>query len=121
LLTAGPNSSSGGKAIHSWKRASGCVVEPATMPHAASSLHPFDAAGRQCAFDVVRVDIADCAFHDVGQRGDTRVGVEACIEGRALMVEKIEKDECFRISPTSDGLIKRVAGPCVRPRVRRTI
>src|SRR5258707_179497 len=27
----------------------------------------------------------------------------------------------FRISPKSDGLIKRVAGPCFRPRVRRTI
>src|SRR6202048_5352765 len=24
----------------------------------------------------------------------------------------------FRISPRSDGLIKRVTGPCVRPRVR---
>jgi len=27
----------------------------------------------------------------------------------------------FRISPKSDGLIKRVTGPCVRPRVRCTI
>src|SRR5260370_42309647 len=27
----------------------------------------------------------------------------------------------FRISPKSDGLINRVTGPCVRPRVRRTI
>src|SRR5712675_3783048 len=27
----------------------------------------------------------------------------------------------FRISPRSDGLIKRVTGPCVRPRVRCTI
>src|SRR6266850_5310007 len=27
----------------------------------------------------------------------------------------------FRISPKSDGLIKRVTGPCVRPRVRWTI
>src|SRR6266853_4471063 len=27
----------------------------------------------------------------------------------------------FKISPTSDGLIKRVTGPCVRPRVRCTI
>src|SRR6266446_10071610 len=27
----------------------------------------------------------------------------------------------FRISPKSDGLINRVTGPCVRPRVRRRI
>src|SRR6267154_527110 len=27
----------------------------------------------------------------------------------------------FRISPRSDGLIRRVTGPCVRPRVRCTI
>jgi hypothetical protein len=27
----------------------------------------------------------------------------------------------FRISPKSDRLIKRVAGPCARPRVRWTI
>ena len=34
------------------------------------------------------------------------------------MFEEIEKHEGFRVSPKSDGLIKRVAGPCVRPRGR---
>ena len=62
-------------------------VEPAAVPHAASSLHPFDAAGRQCTSDVVRADIADRAFRDLGQGGDTRVGVEAQAEGRACMIE----------------------------------
>jgi len=41
----GPNSSSGGKAIQSWEAAGqACFVEPAAVPHAASRLHPFDAA-----------------------------------------------------------------------------
>src|SRR6202171_4044980 len=57
-----------------------CFVEPAAVPHAASSLHPFDAAGRQCALDGVRVDIAGCAFRDVAEGGDTRVGVERPVE-----------------------------------------
>ena len=51
-----------------------CLVEPAAVPHPASSLHPFDAAGRQCASDVVRIDKADRAFYDVGQSGDTEWG-----------------------------------------------
>jgi hypothetical protein len=45
-----------------------CFVEPAVVPHAAPSLHPFDAAGRQWALHVVRVDIANRAFRDVGSR-----------------------------------------------------
>src|SRR6476659_4639004 len=68
-----------------------CFVETAAVPHPAASLHPFDATRRQCAPDVVRVDITDGSFRDVGQCGDTRVGVQAPVEGRALMVEKIEK------------------------------
>src|SRR5437016_11124656 len=56
-------------------------VEPAAVPHAAASLHPLDAAGRQCAPDVVGVDIADRAFREVAQGGDTRVGVEGPVEG----------------------------------------
>src|ERR1700704_2928105 len=86
---------------------------------ASGDVHPFDAAGRQCALDVVRVDIADRAFRDVGQGSDTRVRVEAPVEGRALMVEKVEKHEWLQ--DLAHGLIKRVARPCVRPRVRCTI
>src|SRR3981081_3113190 len=68
-------------------------AEPSAVPHAASALHPFDAAGRQSATHVVRVDKADRAFYDVGQGGDARVGVEASIERGALMIEKVEKHE----------------------------
>src|SRR6202035_2526278 len=78
-------------------------VEPAAVPHAASSLHPFDAAGGQCALDVVRVDIADRAFRDVGQGGDTRVRVEAPVEGRALMVEKVENRMASGSCPSRTG------------------
>jgi hypothetical protein len=72
-----------------------CFVEPAAVPHAASSLHPFDAAGLQCAPDMVRVDIVDRPFHNVGQGGDTGVGMQGSVEGRALMVEEVEKTEWF--------------------------
>jgi hypothetical protein len=81
-----------------------CFVEPAAVPHAASSLHPFDAACRHCALDVVRVDITDSAFGDIGQDGDTRVGVEARGEGRASWSKKSRNTNGFRISPKSDGL-----------------
>jgi hypothetical protein len=54
---------------------SACFVEAAAVSHAASSLHPFDAAGPQSASDIVRIDVADRAFHDISQSGDTRVGV----------------------------------------------
>jgi hypothetical protein len=91
-----------------------CFVEPAAVPHTASSLHPFDAAGRQCAFDVVRVDIADGAFRDIGQGGDTRVGVEARAEGRALMVEKVEKHK--RLQDLAEiGRAHQTCGGAVRP------
>ena len=43
-------------------------VKPAAMPHAASSLHPFDAARRQCAPGVVRVDIAHRADINVTEQ-----------------------------------------------------
>src|SRR5712664_3791582 len=70
-----------------------CLVEAAPVPHPASGLHPFDAAGRQCALDVVRVDIADRAFHDVAQSGDPRVGMQAPVEGRPFVVDQVEKHE----------------------------
>ncbi len=34
------------------------------------------------------------------------------------MVKEIEEHERLRISPKSEGLIKRVMGPCAEPRVR---
>ena len=87
------------------------------MPHAASSLHPLDAAGRQCAPDVVRVDIADRAFREVAQGGDTRVGVEGPVEGRALMVEKVEEHEGLqdlaeigRAHQPCDGAVRPATG-----------
>jgi hypothetical protein len=60
---------------------SACFVEAAAVPHAASSLHPFDAAGPQCASDIVRIDVADRAFHDISQSGDTRVGCRSALNG----------------------------------------
>ena len=118
MLIVESNSSAGGKAIQSWKprvRPALSSPPPCHMPRPA--LHPFDAPGLQCAPGIVRVDIVDRSFHNVGQGGDTGVGMQGIVEGRALMVEKVEKNG-FRISPKSDGLIKRVMGPFVRPRVR---
>ena len=63
------------------------------MPHATPGQHPFDATFRDCAPNVLRIDIADGAFGDVRQRGDARMGVEARRERRALMVEEVEKHE----------------------------
>src|SRR5207245_1624325 len=65
-------------------------VEPAPVPHATPRLHPFGAAGRQRAPDVVRIDIADRAFRDVGQSRDTRMRMERAVERRPLMVEEVE-------------------------------
>ena len=42
----------------------------------------------------------------------------SAFERRAFMVKEIEKHERLRISPKSEGLIKRVMGPCAEPRVR---
>jgi hypothetical protein len=53
----------------------------------------------------IRVGEADRAFYDVGQGGDSGVGVKDSIEWGALMLEKVEKH------PKSDGLIKRVTKP----------
>jgi len=63
------------------------------VPHAVSSLHPFDAAGRQSAPDVPGIDKADRALYNVGQGSDARVGVKASIERGSLMIEKVEKHE----------------------------
>src|SRR3984893_9811569 len=114
MLTLGPDSSSGAQleaARPAW------FVEPAAVPHAASSLHPFDAAGRQCAPDIVRIDIAYRAFRDVCQGGDTRVGVKRSVEGRALMIEKVEKHEWLqdlaevgRAHQPGDGAVRPAAG-----------
>src|SRR5260221_10162468 len=94
MLIVGPNSSAGGKSDPKLEAARpGCFVEPAAVPHAASSLHPFDAAGRQCAPDVIRINEADRAFRDVSQSSNTRVRVERPIEGCAYMVEEVEKHE----------------------------
>jgi len=73
MLRVGPNSSSGGNAIQSWKPR---VLPALSSPRRATcrvQLHPFDAAGRQCASDVVRVDEADRAFYDVD-----RVAIPEC-------------------------------------------
>src|ERR1700722_10315818 len=70
-----------------------CFVEPAAVPHAAASLHPLDAAGRQHTLDVVRIYVADRAFENVCQSGNTRMGMESPVERGSLMVEKIEKHE----------------------------
>src|SRR5713226_7368677 len=96
-------------------------VEPAAMPHAASGLHPFDASGRQCALDVVRGDIADRAFRDVGDGGDTRVGMQAHVQGCPLMVEEVEKHERLQDLAEVGRAHQTCGGPCFRPRVRRTI
>ena len=71
--------------------------------------------------------IADRAFRDVGQGGDTRVGVEAPVEGRALMVEKVEKHEWLqdlaqigRAHQTCDGAVRPATGTLHdRPRLAR--
>src|SRR6267142_2893597 len=93
MLKVGPDSSCGGKAIQSWTPRPACLVEAAPVPHAASRLHPFDTPGRQCALDAVRVDVADRAFQDVAQGGDPRMGMQAPVKGRSLVVEKVEEDE----------------------------
>jgi hypothetical protein len=69
---------------------------------------------RQCAFDIVRVDVVERAFYDVGQGGDTQVGVEAPIEGRALMVEQIEKCEWLQ-DLAEVGRAHQACGEAVRP------
>src|ERR1700720_4863328 len=43
------------------------------------------------------------------------------LKGAPTWSKRSRNTNGFRISPKSDGLIKRVAGPCVRPRVRCTI
>src|SRR6202521_2743641 len=98
-----------------------CFVEAAAVPHAASSLHPFDAAGRQGALDVVRVDIGDYAFRDIVRVAIPECGWRPPLEGAPSWSKRSRNTNGFRISPKSDGLIKRVARPCVRPRVRCAI
>src|ERR1700674_806329 len=98
-----------------------CFVEAAAVPHAASSLHPFDAAGRQGALDVVRVDIGDYAFRDIVRVAIPEWGWRGPLKGAPSWSKRSRNTNGFRISPKSDGLINRVTGPCVRPRVRRTI
>ena len=87
------------------------------MPHAAPSLHPLNATGRQCAPDVVRVDVADRAFRDIGQGGDTRMGMQRPIDCWAPVVEKIEKHEGLqdlaqvgRTHEPRDGTVRPAAG-----------
>src|SRR4030088_1941098 len=43
------------------------------------------------------------------------------LKGAPSWSKRSRNTKGFRISPKSDGLINRVAGPGVRPRVRRTI
>src|ERR1700686_3144075 len=98
-----------------------CFVEAAAVPHAASSLHPFDAAGRQGALDVVRVDIGDYAFRDIVRVAIPEWGWRGPLKGAPSWSKRSRNTNGFRISPKSDGLINRVTGPCVWPRVRCTI
>ena len=76
--------------------------------------------------DVVRVDITHRAFQDVAQSGDTRVGVEARFEGRALMVEKVEKHERLqdlaevgRAHQTCRGALRSATGTLHVARAKR--
>src|SRR5882672_58852 len=48
-------------------------------------------------------------------------GWRAPLKGAPSWSNRSRNTNGFRISPKSDGLIKRVTGPCVRPRVRCTI
>ena len=92
MLIVEPNSSAGGKAIQSCKpRVRPALSSPPPCHMPSPALHPFDAPGLQCAPRIVRVDIVDRSFHNVGQGGDTGVGMQGTVEGRALMVEKVEK------------------------------
>jgi hypothetical protein len=120
MLLVEPNSSAGGKAIQSCKpRVRPALSSPPLCHMPRPALHPFDAPGLQCVPGIVRVDIVDRSFHNVGQGGDTGVGMQGTVEGRAPSWSKrSRKTNGFRISPKSDGLIKRVMGPFVRPRVR---
>ncbi len=68
-----------------------CFVESAAVPHATSSLHPFDAASRQNALDVIRINIAGRTFKEIRHGGDARMGMQATLEGRTLMVDQVEK------------------------------
>src|SRR5882724_8840866 len=68
-----------------------CFVEAAAVPHPAPGLHPFDTAGSQNALDVIRIDITNRAFEEISDRGNPRVGMQAAFEGRALMVDQVEK------------------------------
>src|ERR1700681_2577934 len=48
-------------------------------------------------------------------------GCRGPLKGAPSWSKRSRNTNGFRISPKSDGLIKRVTGPCVRPRVRCTI
>src|SRR5258708_5744378 len=48
-------------------------------------------------------------------------GCNGPLNGGPSWSKRSRNTKGFRISPKSDGLIKRVIGPCVRPRVRRRI
>src|SRR3979409_25366 len=96
MLMVGPNSSAGGKAIQSWKPRVRPALSSPPPCHMPSGLHPFDPAGLQRATAVCRVDIVDRPFHNVGQGGDTGVRMQGTVEGRALMVEKVEKHKWFQ-------------------------
>src|SRR5258708_38374810 len=48
-------------------------------------------------------------------------GCRGPLKGAPSWSKRSRNTNGFRSSPKSDGLIKRVIGPCVRPRVRCTI
>src|SRR5712664_1339252 len=105
---AGPNSSSGGKAIHNWKprvRPAWPSPPPCHMPRPAC-IHSTPRAGS--------VPLTFRAFRDVAQGGDTRVGVKPSLEGRTRMLGPIEKYEWLQ-NLAEVARAHQACGDSVRP------
>ncbi len=92
------------------------------MPHTIARPHPFKAATRQDTFFARGVFVGSLAFDQVGEGRDARMRMHSKSKKNgppeAGILKKTRNTKGLRCSPRTRGLISRVIGPCVLPRVR---